>query len=214
VLKELFTEGVLDISWSRDGIKLLVSSNSGAVALIVFKENELGTPLPESDVHDLIKNNYGDVSRSALPENPLQIQLEKTSVAATPVEQHQPVANATPNINILQPRVKSTLGTATTPAPVVTILPDGRKRVAPTLISQLPSPAASTSVATFSAPGSVASLLNSATTSASTSSTTSTTTTTTTTTSSTVAMEMEDGIEVVQVTIPGKEPETAKRKVI
>lgn len=45
VIKELFDDSVLDISWSSNGLYLLACSWDGTVACVMFTQEEIGTPL-------------------------------------------------------------------------------------------------------------------------------------------------------------------------
>ena len=45
VIHELFTNSVLDLSWSFSGLQLMACSWDGTVAYVEFSEEELGKPL-------------------------------------------------------------------------------------------------------------------------------------------------------------------------
>lgn len=49
VIKELFDDSVLDISWSSNGLHLLACSWDGTVACVIFSSNEIGTPLSDTE---------------------------------------------------------------------------------------------------------------------------------------------------------------------
>lgn len=49
VIKELFDDSVLDLSWHTDGLYLLACSWDGTVACIIFTASEIGTPLSASE---------------------------------------------------------------------------------------------------------------------------------------------------------------------
>lgn len=45
VIKDLFDDSVLDITWSSNGLYLLACSWDGSVACITFSQSEIGVPL-------------------------------------------------------------------------------------------------------------------------------------------------------------------------
>lgn len=49
VIKELFDDSVLDLSWHSDGLYLLACSWDGTIACIIFSASEIGTPLSSSE---------------------------------------------------------------------------------------------------------------------------------------------------------------------
>lgn len=49
VIKEIFDDSVLDISWNSVGLYLLACSWDGTVACIIFSAEEIGTPLSASE---------------------------------------------------------------------------------------------------------------------------------------------------------------------
>lgn len=54
VIKDLFEDSILDLSWNTDHNILLACSTDGTVACLQFGPTELGTPLTEEDkVHHL-----------------------------------------------------------------------------------------------------------------------------------------------------------------
>lgn len=49
VVKDLFTDSILDVSWNTDHNIMLACSTDGTVAGLQFDANELGTPLTVDD---------------------------------------------------------------------------------------------------------------------------------------------------------------------
>lgn len=49
VIKDLFDDSVLDISWSSNGLHLLACSWDGSVACVNFTPSEIGSPLSVSE---------------------------------------------------------------------------------------------------------------------------------------------------------------------
>lgn len=89
VIRDLFTESILDLSWSHDGYILLACSGDGTVACLQFNENQLGKPLSEDDKNSLYQRMYGkdatiDISVQAEKEmiiensDLLSVALEKS----------------------------------------------------------------------------------------------------------------------------------------
>lgn len=59
VIKDLFDDSVLDISWGSNGLHFLACSWDGTVACIIFDPNEVGTPLTEIEKNALYERIYG-----------------------------------------------------------------------------------------------------------------------------------------------------------
>ena len=59
MVTDVFDQSVLDISWSRDGKVLMACSMDGSIAAVIMSENELGKPLSEEKLHDIMAKTYG-----------------------------------------------------------------------------------------------------------------------------------------------------------
>ncbi|PSN56592.1 Protein HIRA [Blattella germanica] len=59
VIHELFTNSVLDLSWSFSGLQLMACSWDGTVAYVEFSEEELGKPLTLEEKSTLHERMYG-----------------------------------------------------------------------------------------------------------------------------------------------------------
>ncbi len=59
VVTDVFDQSVLDLSWSKDGRVMMACSMDGTVAAVIFKEDELGRPMPEDKVREIMRSNYG-----------------------------------------------------------------------------------------------------------------------------------------------------------
>ncbi|KAM3961260.1 histone cell cycle regulator-like protein [Aphomia sociella] len=59
VVHELFSDSVLDLSWSSDGLNLLACSSDGTVACIQFSNKEIGTPLTIDEKNAFYEKVYG-----------------------------------------------------------------------------------------------------------------------------------------------------------
>jgi len=102
VVHELFEpdRGVMDMSWSSNGLELLACSQEGSVAFLSFSAKEMGRAIPPSEKATLYRKLYGAPQADAvIAETPIQLDFEKTSAAdATKRKralQHGPAA-ATP----------------------------------------------------------------------------------------------------------------------
>jgi len=81
VVKNLFVQSVLDISWTSNGYSLLICSGDSTIAFLNFKDNCLGEAVPQSEIDMKLKQLYGDlhsdVSIGNIIEDPNQIILEE-----------------------------------------------------------------------------------------------------------------------------------------
>ncbi|CAH2073213.1 unnamed protein product, partial [Iphiclides podalirius] len=59
VVHDLFSDSVLDLSWSSDGLNLLACSSDGTVACIQFTNKEIGTPLTLEEKNAFYEKIYG-----------------------------------------------------------------------------------------------------------------------------------------------------------
>lgn len=143
---EASSETISEIAWSSDGLTMYVAGDT--IIVFVFEQSELGTPLPQETMSDLI-------SKLKVPE-PLQIKnkdiTKDTAAPGTPgrtksmMEAPKSPATAphpmektisTPEISELtteQIQVVQAVQPLQTHA-IVTKDKDGRKRIAPTLVS-------------------------------------------------------------------------------
>ncbi|GMH44900.1 hypothetical protein BSKO_12857 [Bryopsis sp. KO-2023] len=82
------TSAISDMTWSRDGYTLLVSSIDGKVFGVNFKESELGEAVSDEEMEKILYGATGSVKSSdkklPVPETFEQLRLEKTKRAATP----------------------------------------------------------------------------------------------------------------------------------
>lgn len=88
VIRDLFVDSILDLSWSHDGYILLACSGDGTVACLQFNEDQLGKPLSEDDKNSLYQRMYGkdatiDISSQAEKEMIIE-NAELLSVAMKP----------------------------------------------------------------------------------------------------------------------------------
>ncbi|KAJ8958968.1 hypothetical protein NQ314_006332 [Rhamnusium bicolor] len=140
VIKDLFDDSVLDISWSSNGLYLLACSWDGTVACVTFTQEEIGTPLSmDEKVMDMNWNL--SFSGTQIVENPELLSAideinEKNNapvVNKPDIQEPQPVIKdvsfESPKLNqsILVPANKQ----------LETRLPSGKRRITPMLLTSL-----------------------------------------------------------------------------
>ncbi|XP_050301277.1 protein HIRA homolog isoform X2 [Anthonomus grandis grandis] len=147
VVKELFEDSILDISWSSRGDFLLACSGDGTVACIMFEETEIGIPLTMDEKNALYERIYHrslqsswntNVGSSQIIEDPeILLAIEEVNKKTKPLNIEPPEINeppkpqdiiiASPNLNqsVLVPANKQ----------VETRLPSGKRRITPMLLT-------------------------------------------------------------------------------
>lgn len=148
VIRDLFVDSILDLSWSHDGYILLACSGDGTVACLQFNEDQLGKPLSEDDKNSLYQRMYGkdatiDISSQAEKEmiienaDLLSVAMEKPR--GPPVLLPSLPATETPPATFKLPQVASTPPVATLQnkpilKQVETKTADGKRRITPMFI--------------------------------------------------------------------------------
>lgn len=136
-----FEDSVLDMSWSKDGYKLLACSRNGQVVQLTFTEEELGKALTVEEMRNYLKSQYGDfTSMSTILESPITTRIsplsdEALKHLASRMSIPQPLP---PPQGQYQPRIMAS--TSSSAKQNIAITKDGRKRIAPTLITASPAP--------------------------------------------------------------------------
>lgn len=139
VLHELFSNSVLDLSWSCTGLQLLACSWDGTVAFVEFTESEMGKPLTSDEKNVLLERMYGKSLTSEgsnintfIVETPelLSVQEHAERIATS---QEQPQAPAselpvTPTTPLKGPLNKQ----------IETRTSDGKRRITPMYIPPAP----------------------------------------------------------------------------
>jgi protein HIRA/HIR1 len=155
VIKDLFDDSVLDISWSSNGLYLFACSWDGSVACVIFEQEEIGIPLSIKEKNDLYERIYHKslqkswnltFSGTQIVENPELLTAidkinETNNTANISLELPKPVAQEvsfeSPKLNtsILVPANKQ----------VETRLPSGKRRITPMLLTSVPTSTVDTS---------------------------------------------------------------------
>lgn len=145
VIHDLFDKSIMDISWTLNGLGLMVSSMDGTVAYLEFSQDELGDPLNEEEKNTIHQNIYGKslaITTEAqlattIIENPemLKYQQERqnhTHAAGTGHEATAAKLTSVVNGESLEDIRKNLLKKQ-----VETRTADGRRRITPLCIAQL-----------------------------------------------------------------------------
>ena len=176
VIHDLFTNSILDLSWSRDGFSLMACSLDGSTVFMRFSEKELGTQLTKQAVDDLFVELYGSKRfrkgadgglQTLLIEDPAMLKLhtaqQNSGVNSTPPSS-QPQTNSTqPHTDSTQPQTSSTppttselcSGAAVLKQQKETKTKEGRRRITPVMLTTQPSASSESSPflsASFSTP--------------------------------------------------------------
>lgn len=162
VTHDLFESSVLDISWSKDGYRLLACSQDGTVAAMVFSPSELGHKLTSEERQAHFQKLYGKSINSA-PIARKPIIVEDPELIVAQVEQGQKITRdlldqqSSHSNSISQNGFNgcesntsmSGMSKGPTDRQIETLLPGGKRRITPLYI-QPSLPFNSTSNITFS----------------------------------------------------------------
>ncbi|BDA47922.1 Protein HIRA [Coccomyxa sp. Obi] len=102
---KLFQQSVLDLAWTPDGYSLLACSSDGTVAILQFEAKELGVPLKQGEVDDLLKGIYGSSGskQTLFVESAAQLRLEAAAAnghAAAPSTRPAPLTGHHPSAGL------------------------------------------------------------------------------------------------------------------
>lgn len=153
VAEEVVENAITDICWAPDGQSLFLTSLDGSVTCVIFEEKELGEVVAE-DVNDSQLLRYGgDRELTIFAESAQQLELEELAAKQGNVISARPL---TPPIEVKQKTEEGFTTAPSTPQkpkeePVapkkvnvltqsVKITKDGKKRVAPMLVSSSSAP--------------------------------------------------------------------------
>ncbi|XP_063222782.1 protein HIRA [Bacillus rossius redtenbacheri] len=138
VIRDLFTNSVLDLSWSTSGLQLMACSWDGTVAYVEFTTEELGKCLSLEEKNAIHERMYGkslatSACQSSIVENPelLGFGSKGDSGISAPVTNHvdseeKPVVPQSP----MKGPINKQIETRTS---------DGKRRITPMFIPPVPS---------------------------------------------------------------------------
>ena len=161
VAHDLFESSVLDISWSKDGYRLLACSQDGTVAAMIFSPNELGHKLTSDERQAHLQKLYGKsinttqiVSKTIIVEDPelMKAQGDQAQKHREMLDQQNSHSNSISQngYNGCESNTSlSGMSKGPTDRQIETLLPGGKRRITPLYI-QPPVPFNSTSSITFS----------------------------------------------------------------
>ncbi|KAI9599602.1 WD40-repeat-containing domain protein [Syncephalis fuscata] len=169
VAHDIFTQGVLDIAWSKDGCVVYACSLDGTVAVIQMNEQELGEPLTNHEQEAHFSSLGLQVKSIQLAETPEQLEMEQEHAVTQATQSSNRLAMlmgrstindkesvSSGSVPPLQSKAVDTIttmvsthsGQDTTTAPTqpqrVTITADGRRRIQPQFIRGLTTTASHT----------------------------------------------------------------------
>ncbi|XP_063310532.1 protein HIRA [Pelobates fuscus] len=149
VIHELFDKSIMDISWTLNGLGILVCSMDGSVAYLDFSQDELGDPLSEEEKNNILQSMYGKSLAittepqlsTTIIENPEMLKFQQRQqplqdgeqrVAALRESSPTPTVASMVNGESLEDIRKNLLKKQ-----VETRTADGRRRITPLCIAQL-----------------------------------------------------------------------------
>ncbi|NWV39148.1 HIRA protein, partial [Grantiella picta] len=150
VIHELFDKSIMDISWTLNGLGILVCSMDGSVAFLDFSQDELGDPLSEEEKSNIHQSTYGK-SLAIMTEAQLSTTIiENPEMLKYQQRQQQQVDQKNASIregsgNATTPKVASMVNGESLEdirknllkKQVETRTADGRRRITPLCIAQL-----------------------------------------------------------------------------
>lgn len=161
VAHDLFESSVLDISWSKDGYRLIACSQDGSVAVMIFSPSELGHILTSEEKHAHFQKLYGKsfnsnptTTKTLIVEDPelIKSQIEQTQRQREMLDQQSSHSNSISQngFNGCESNTSvSGMSKGPTDRQIETLLPGGKRRITPLYIKP-PLPFNSTSSITFS----------------------------------------------------------------
>jgi hypothetical protein len=147
VTRKLFVEGISDLCWTKDGLKLLVSSRDGSLSFLEFNETELGKKQPNHLKKQYLNEVYGDIGDSFnISENPISLEVvkePKKRVQPTKVVQEIKAVHMKDEKKRVVPKIVQQIETIKDgkrriqPQQVETIK-DGKRRIQPMTVASAP----------------------------------------------------------------------------
>ncbi|XP_076126488.1 protein HIRA [Alosa pseudoharengus] len=149
VIHDLFDKSIMDITWTLNGMGILVCSMDGTVAFLDFNLDELGDPLNEEEKNSIHQNIYG----KSLAITNTEAQLSTTIIENPEMLKYQPDrqggerASAVPSVghenqtpkltNVVNGESLEDIRKNLLKKQVETRTADGRRRITPLCIAQL-----------------------------------------------------------------------------
>lgn len=162
VAHDLFESSVLDISWSKDGYRLIACSQDGSVAVMIFSPSEIGHKLTTEEKQAHFQKLYGKsiignptASKTLIVEDPELLkaqQVDRSQKHREMLDQQNSHSNSVSQngFNGCESNTSvSGMSKGPTDRQIETLLPGGKRRITPLYI-QPPLPIKSTSDITFS----------------------------------------------------------------
>ncbi|XP_053135836.1 protein HIRA [Hemicordylus capensis] len=150
VIHELFDKSIMDISWTLNGLGILVCSMDGSVAFLDFSQDELGDPLSEEEKSNIHQSTYGKSLAimteahlsTTIIENPEMLKYQQRQQQ---VEQKNEAMRDAAGSAAAAPKVASMVNGESLEdirknllkKQVETRTADGRRRITPLCIAQL-----------------------------------------------------------------------------
>lgn len=154
VAEDIVNSSITDLCWSPDGMTLYMSSLDGCITVLSFEENELGIVVSEDSISEQLHRYGADRESTVFPESVEQLELEdvaasknklinvnispfKTKNVVVPVKPVLAVIAKPVEVN-LNPPIPTNAGTSLklkNLSKEITITKNGKKRVAPLLVT-------------------------------------------------------------------------------
>ncbi|XP_030356766.1 protein HIRA isoform X6 [Strigops habroptila] len=163
VIHELFDKSIMDISWTLNGLGILVCSMDGSVAFLDFSQDELGDPLSEEEKSNIHQSTYGKSLAimteaqlsTTIIENPEMLKYQQRQQQQQ-VEQKNASIREASGTATAAPKVASMVNGESLEdirknllkKQVETRTADGRRRITPLCIAQLDTGVNATSAST------------------------------------------------------------------
>ncbi|NWW49445.1 HIRA protein, partial [Pedionomus torquatus] len=152
VIHELFDKSIMDISWTLNGLGILVCSMDGSVAFLDFSQDELGDPLSEEEKSNIHQSTYGKSLAimtetqlsTTIIENPEMLKYQQRQQQQQEEQKNTSLRDA-PGTTTAAPKVASMVNGESLEdirknllkKQVETRTADGRRRITPLCIAQL-----------------------------------------------------------------------------
>lgn len=136
VAEDIVTKSISDICWTPDGHQLYLSAQDGSIVCVVFEKGELGETVSEDQVMEELHRYGADRESTVFAESTEQLELEARAAKKSFEVVRKPETTGPEPVLVKAKQV----------APKVTklnnlvVMKNGKKRVAPTLVSSLTVP--------------------------------------------------------------------------